>query len=141
MKEERNETAALIAGLLGGLLIFISSFIGWVKQEDYFYGFYEEVSTSSTFSAFLLMLGLALWVGVLLAYLWRERLAGGVFCVIVAGALCLTGFTFAIIHIVNTGSEGSDIVGGGAYLGLAGGLFGLLSGLLFLASRKSNGNR
>jgi len=87
------------------------------------------------------MLGLALWVGVLLAYLWRERLAGGVFCVIVAGALCLTGFTFAIIHIVNTGSEGSDIVGGGAYLGLAGGLFGLLSGLLFLASRKSNGNR
>jgi len=141
MKEEKNQTAALVAGLLGGLLIFISSFLGWVKQEDYFYGFYEEIPTSGAFSAFLLMLGLALWVGVLMAYFWRERLAGGVFCVIISGAFCLTGFVFAIIHIVNTGPEGSDIVGSGAYLGLGGGLLGLLSGLLFLASRKSNGNR
>jgi hypothetical protein len=108
-----------------------------VKVEDYYSIFYDKASRSTTFfSAFLLILGLAILTGVLIAYLWNERLAGGVFCIVISGAFCLAGFIISVAEIGMKSSGDSSTFGAGSYLGLIGGLLGLLSGLLFLAGRK-----
>jgi len=118
---------ALFAGFLGSGLIIVSSFVRWVEAV------LGDPSTPA-FSAFILILGIALLVGVLIANAWPDRLAGGIFVVIISGGFCITGFIFTAIHISTT--PVTDSIGIGAYLGLAGGLCGLLGGLLFLSSRK-----
>jgi multisubunit Na+/H+ antiporter MnhG subunit len=132
---EKDRTAGLVLGILGSCLIFISSLVGWKKGEDY-YGYMRGAPKSTTFYAPLLMLGLALLAGILLAYLWREHSAGAIFSIIVSGGVCAVGFGFAVAQIIAAEPGSSGIIGTGAYLGLAGGLLALLGSLLLLSSRK-----
>lgn len=127
-----DEVIALISGSLAAFLILVSSFFRWIKEGSSF-PLSRSSQSSIHFSGFMLILGLAILSGVALAYFLRERLAGGVFCIVISGALSLAGFSFAIAHA--SMAEGTTI-GPGAYLGLAGGLLGLMSGLLFLSIRK-----
>jgi hypothetical protein len=139
LMQEKDRLAGLLLGALGGCLIFISTFVSWRKMEDYdsYYGYMSKTPKPTTFYAPLLMLSLALLAGVLLAYVWRERAAGSVFSVIIAGGVLGVGFGFAVAQVVSAGAGSSSFIGTGAYLGLAGGLLGLLGGLLLLPGRKA----
>ncbi len=136
MMREKDRTAGLALGILGSCLIFISSLVGWKKGEDY-YDYMRGAPKSTTFYAPLLMLGLALLAGILLAYLWREHSAGAIFSIIVSGGVCAVGFGFAVAQIIAAEPGSSGIIGTGAYLGLAGGLLALLGSLLLLSGRKA----
>ncbi|OFW59087.1 MAG: hypothetical protein A2V52_01870 [Actinobacteria bacterium RBG_19FT_COMBO_54_7] len=130
LKAEREETIALFAGSLGGLLIIISSFFRWMRDSS---SWGRSSASSTSFSGFMLILGLALLIGVVIAYFWRERLAGGIFSILISSPLSLVGSFFAISQSDPTSGLS---VGPGAYLSFTGSLLGLLAGLLFLSIRK-----
>lgn len=136
MMEEKERTLGLIFGVLGSMLVFFSSFVGW-KSADEYYGYFDRtVRDSTTFYAPLLLLSLALLAGLVLAYLWRETSAPGIFSVIVAAGVLAVGFGFGVVQIAASEPGNTGIIGTGAYLGLAGGILALLGSLLLLTGRK-----
>lgn len=115
----------LIAGVLGGLLVLVSSFLEWLPAES---GTAYPVSKPDKLA---LILGVAILFGLGIAWVWEQVSAGPVFAAIPAGIVLYS----TVGGLSTMFSIGAEEWSAGLYLALIGALLALLGSIVALATR------
>ncbi len=115
----------LITGVLGGLLVLVSSFLEWLPEDS---GTAYPVSKPDKLA---LILGVAILFGIGIAWVWEQLSAGPVFAAVSSGIVLYS----AVGGLSTMFSIGAEKWSAGLYLALIGALLALLGSLMALATR------
>ena len=115
----------LIAGVLGGLLVLVASFLEWLPE------FSDQAYPVTKPDKMSLILAVAILIGMGVAWVWEELSAGAVFAAVAAG-IVLYSAVGGLSTMFSIGAEKWSV---GLYLALIGALLTLLGGLMTLATR------